>query len=209
VRLLTGQQVSAIEGEQRVSGVLCADGSLHPADLVIVAIGQVPRLGLAQQLGCVEEAGGVRVDTGLKTSVDGVWAVGDIAAFPSRWADEERIRVEHAAVAIGHGQVAAEQIATGEGSFDDLPTFWSDQGEMTFNVLGVIRPDDEVIWRGDTVTPACTAFYLRDGRLRAALSVGDMKTLRATRKLFAAGVSPSAADLVDPGVDLAALAAGG
>ena len=152
---------------------------------------------------------GVGVDAGLCTGVEGVWASGDIAAFPSPWADEERIRVEHAAVAIGHGQVAAERIALGEGLYEDLPTFWSDQGDLTLNVVGVPRPDDEIVWRGDTETPACTAFYVRDGRMRAAMSVGDMKTLRGVRKLFAAGVEPPPAVLADPDADLAALAAEG
>jgi hypothetical protein len=41
------------------------------------------------------------------------------------------------------------------------------------------------------------------------MSVGDMKTLRGVRKLFAAGVSPIAEQLADPDVDLAALAAAG
>lgn len=191
------------------AGVVLAGGEVVPADIVVAAVGQAPRLELAEALGCAITDGGVRVDAGLRTSVDGVWAVGDIAAFPSRWADEERIRVEHAAVAIGHGQVAAEQIALGEGLFEDLPTFWSDQGDLTLNVVGVPRPDDEIVWRGDTQTPACTAFYVRDGRMRAALSVGDMKTLRGVRKLFAAGVEPPPAMLADPAADLAALAAGG
>ena len=139
---------------------------------------------------------------------DGVYAVGDIAAFPSRWADEDRIRVEHASVAIGHGQVAAEQIATGEGQFDDLPTFWSDQADVTLNVVGAPRADHQIVWRGDQDAPACTAFYLRDGRLRAAMSAGDMKTLRAVRKLFAADVSPTPDQLADPDLNLADLAAG-
>ncbi len=207
VEIRAGVGVEEVVGDDRASGVRLADGTVIDADLVIVAIGQVPRLELATALGCAEAAGGVQVDAGMRTSVDGVFAVGDIAAFPSRFADEDRIRVEHAAVAIGHGQTAAEQIATGEGLYADLPSFWSDQGDLTLNVVGVPRPDDEIVWRGNQDIPACTAFYLRDGRMRAAMSVGDMKTLRGVRKLFAADVSPTPAQLADPDVDLAALAA--
>jgi 3-phenylpropionate/trans-cinnamate dioxygenase ferredoxin reductase subunit len=209
VEVLAGVGVKEVLGDDRASGVRLASGDIIDADLVICAIGQVPRLDLARMLGCEEAAGGITVDAGMRTSVEGVYAVGDIAAFPSRWADEDRIRVEHAGVAIGHGQTAAEQIATGEGLYEDLPSFWSDQGDITLNMVGVARPDDEIVWRGDRDLPACTAFYLRDGRLRAAMSVGDMKTLRGVRKLFAAGVSPIAEQLADPDVDLAALAAAG
>ncbi len=205
-----GVDVRAGVGVEEVSdaGVRLADGTEVDADLVLCAIGQAPRLGLAEAIGCDIADGGVRVDAGMRTSVDDVFAVGDIAAFPSRWADEERIRIEHAAVAIGHGQVAAEQIATGEGMFEDLPSFWSDQGDLTLNMVGVARPTDEIIWRGDRETPACTAFYVREGRMRAAMSVGDMKTLRGVRKLFAAGIEPTPQQLADPDVDLAKLAAG-
>ena len=204
-----GVGVEQVSGDDIATGVRLVGGEEIDADLVIVAVGQTPRLELAQQLGCEEVVGGIKVDAGMHTSVADVYAVGDIAAFPSPWADEDRIRVEHAAVAIGHGQVAAEQIATGEGLFEDLPSFWSDQGDITLNVVGVARPDDEIVWRGDQALPACTAFYLREGTMRAAFSVSDMKTLRGVRKLFAAGVSPTREQLADPAVDLAALAAAG
>ena len=204
-----GVGVEQVSGDDIATGVRLVGGEEIDADLVIVAVGQTPRLELAQQLGCEEVVGGIKVDAGMHTSVADVYAVGDIAAFPSKWADEDRIRVEHAAVAIGHGQVAAEQIATGEGLFEDLPSFWSDQGDLTLNVVGVARPDDEIVWRGDQALPACTAFYLREGTMRAAFSVSDMKTLRGVRKLFAAGVSPAREQLADPAVDLAALAAAG
>ena len=209
VVIRAGVGVEQVSGDDIATGVRLVGGEEIDADLVIVAVGQTPRLELAQQLGCVEVAGGIQVDAGMHTSVADVYAVGDIAAFPSTWADEDRIRVEHAAVAIGHGQVAAEQIATGEGLYADLPSFWSDQGDITLNVIGVARPDDEIVWRGDQALPACTAFYLRDGTMRAAFSVSDMKTLRGVRKLFAAGVSPTREQLADPTVDLAALAAEG
>jgi len=209
VVIRAGVGVEQVSGDDIATGVRLVGGEEIDADLVIVAVGQTPRLELAQQLGCVEVAGGIQVDAGMHTSVADVYAVGDIAAFPSTWADEDRIRVEHAAVAIGHGQVAAEQIATGEGLYVDLPSFWSDQGDITLNVVGVARPDDEIVWRGDQALPACTAFYLRDGTMRAAFSVSDMKTLRGVRKLFVAGVSPTREQLADPAVDLAALAAVG
>ncbi len=203
-----GVGVEQITGDDRASGVRLVGGEEIDADLVIIAVGQSPRLELAEMLSCVLAEGGVQVDAGMRTSIKDVYAVGDIAAFPSVYADEDRIRVEHAAVAIGHGQTAAEQIATGEGLFTDLPSFWSDQGDLTFSVVGVPRMTDTIVWRGDQNIPACTAFYMRDGTMRAAFSVGDMKTLRSVRKLFATGVSPTAEQLADPAVDLAVLAAG-
>ena len=208
VEVFAGVGVECVFGDHEAVGVRLASGTEVAADLVVAAIGVAPRLDLARQLGCIEVANGIQVDLGMRTSVPGVFAIGDIAAFPSRYADESHIRVEHVAVAIGHGQIAATQIATGVGVYDELPAFWSDQGELTLNVVGVPRAGDTIVWRGDVEAPACTAFYLRAGRLRAALAANDTRTLRSARKLLVAGVSPTPAQLMDLDVDLTALAAG-
>lgn len=206
VEIRAGVGVERIMGTTHAEGLVLAGGEEIAADLVVVAIGVQPRLALAERAGCDLAAGGVRVDTSLRTSVDGVFAIGDIAAFPSRYADEPEIRVEHEAVAIGHGQTVAKVIAEGEGVYDDLPSFWSQQGSRTLNVVGAPRRGDRIVWRGEPEDAACAAFYLRDDRLRAALAVGDNKALRGARRLLEAGRTPTDAELSDSDVDLSALA---
>lgn len=206
VAVRAGVGVEAVSGTSRAEGLVLAGGEEIPADLVVVAIGVQPRLGLAEAAGCDPAAGGVRVDASLRTSVPGIFAIGDIAAFPSRYADEPEIRVEHEAVAIGHGQTVAKVIAEGEGAYDDLPSFWSQQGPRTLNVVGAPRRGDRIVWRGEPAAATCAAFYLRDDRLRAALAVGDNKALRGARRLLEAGRTPTDAELADPDVDLSALA---
>lgn len=201
-----GVGVEAITGSSRAEGLVLVGGEEITADLVVVAIGVQPRLTLAEGAGCELVAGGVWVDASLRTSVEDVFAIGDIAAFPSRYADEPEIRVEHEAVAIGHGQTVARVIAEGAGAYDDLPSFWSQQGPRTLNVVGVPRRGDRIVWRGEPATATCAAFYLRDDRLRAALAVGDNKALRGARRLLEAGRTPTDAELADPDVDLSALA---
>jgi 3-phenylpropionate/trans-cinnamate dioxygenase ferredoxin reductase subunit len=208
VDIRAGTGVEAIMGTDAAEGLVLAGGEEIPADLVVVAIGVQPRLALAESAGCELAAGGVLVDASLRTSVDGVFAIGDIAAFPSRYADEPEIRVEHEAVAIGHGQAVAREIAEGAGTYDDLPSFWSQQGQRTLNVVGVPRRGDRIVWRGDAAAATCAAFYLREGRLRAALAVGDNKALRGARRLLEAGRTPTDTELSDPAVDLSALAKG-
>lgn len=206
VDIRAGIGVESISGTSRADGLVLAGGERIAADLVVVAIGVQPRLALAEGAGCELAAGGVRVDDGLRTSVDGVYAIGDIAAFPSRYADEPEIRVEHEAVAIGHGQTVARVIAEGAGAYADLPSFWSQQGPRTLNVVGVPRRGDRIVWRGEPAAATCAAFYLRDDRLRAVLAVGDNKALRGGRRLLEAGRTPTDSELADSAVDLSALA---
>jgi NADPH-dependent 2,4-dienoyl-CoA reductase/sulfur reductase-like enzyme/rhodanese-related sulfurtransferase len=67
------------EGEQTAIGVRTQSGELLPADLVILAIGVRPETTLAQQAGLELGArGGVKVDEHMRSSVDGIWAVGDV-----------------------------------------------------------------------------------------------------------------------------------
>ncbi len=109
------------------------------------------------------------VDSHMRTSVPDIFAVGDVARFPSSYArgpksdqSAERIRVEHWAVAIGHGQTAAKTICGLDEPYDDLPWFWSDQFDVTYNYSGHAPEWDELIWRGDAKTRKHSAHQPRN-----------------------------------------------
>ncbi|WP_027501752.1 FAD-dependent oxidoreductase [Rhodococcus sp. UNC363MFTsu5.1] len=74
VRLELGTQVTGIG----VDTVTLADGRLIPADVVVMAIGVRPETALAVGAGIeVGPRGGIVVDASMRTSVEGVYAVGD------------------------------------------------------------------------------------------------------------------------------------
>ncbi|WP_278236148.1 FAD-dependent oxidoreductase [Isoptericola sp. AK164] len=86
VELLTGAEVTAIEpaddGAARAVRVVGRDGAerLVEAGLVVVAVGVRPNLDLARAAGVrVGDTGAIAVDRVGRTSVDHVWAVGDVA----------------------------------------------------------------------------------------------------------------------------------
>ena len=72
-----GVGVEQVSGDDIATGVRLVGGEEIDADLVIVAVGQTPRLELAQQLGCEEVVGGIKVDAGMHTSV------ADVRHFPA------------------------------------------------------------------------------------------------------------------------------
>ncbi|MCJ8143417.1 FAD-dependent oxidoreductase [Ancylobacter sp. A5.8] len=76
--ILTGVTTDAILGMDHVTGVRLADGRRLPADLVVMAIGVRPRVDLARAAG-LDVARGIVVDDALRSSVPGIYALGECA----------------------------------------------------------------------------------------------------------------------------------
>jgi nitrite reductase (NADH) large subunit len=75
-----GAKTQAIQGEDRVSGVLLEGGELLPAEMVIVSAGVRPAMELAKALN-LDCDKGVKVDEQMRTSQPGIYAAGDVAEF--------------------------------------------------------------------------------------------------------------------------------
>lgn len=210
VALETRTTVARYEGDDngRVTRVMTFDGQAFAADLVIEAVGIIPNVEIAEAAGCRVE-GGVRVDAHMRTSVEGIYAIGDIASFPSRYADGPRaderlghVRIEHWAVAIGHGVTVAKTITGELEPYDELPWFWSDQFGTTYNYAGHAADWDELVWRGDPASRQFSVFYLENGRLAGALCAGRPKDFRGAKMLLSKGSGVDRALLQDPETDL-------
>ena len=80
VTIHTGVTVSAISGEERVTGVALADGRQFPADLVVVSAGVRANVGLAKEMG-LEIGRAVMVNERMETNLPGVYACGDCAEY--------------------------------------------------------------------------------------------------------------------------------
>jgi NADPH-dependent 2,4-dienoyl-CoA reductase/sulfur reductase-like enzyme len=159
----------------RVNGVRLDDGTQLPADVVVVAIGAVPRVELAHAAGLELSdsvpGGGVDVDAGLRCSAPDVFAAGDIAAhFHPIY--ERRLRVEHWANAKDQGTHVAGNLVGGIQPYTKSPYFFSDQYDLGMEVRGLANPfRDELVVRGDLAAREFIAFWLRDGAVHAAMNV--------------------------------------
>ena len=197
---VTGFEVT----DGRVSGVTLADGSRVPADVVVVGVGVIPRDELAAAAGLDLAAGGVAVDSTLESSAQGIFAAGDLAAHDHpRFG---RLRVEHWDTAKEQGTHVAQNLLGASVPYTKSPFFFSDQYDLGCEYRGNADPaSDDLVVRGDLGAREFTAFWLRDGAVRAAMNVNMWDDGDALQALVDAGAAVSAEQLRDG--DLAALAA--
>lgn len=168
VTLKLGNGVSRLTGSGSVEGVELSDGSMIPADLVVVGIGVEPVVDYLEGSGLVAD-GAVPVDSHLRTKADGFYAAGDIARIDD---GEVSKRVEHWVVAQRHGQAIARSIA---GSLEPLgyaPFFWTRQFETSFGYFGFAPEYDEMRIKGSVADGDFLAGYFVEGRLAAVGTMG-------------------------------------
>lgn len=159
------------------SRILLENGTELAADLVLVGIGVDPRLELAVDAG-LEVDDGVVVDPFLETGRKGIYAAGDIAAFPDPRTGR-RIRVEHWAVAEAQGRTAAFNLLGSGRPFRHVPFFWTSQYELTLQWSGFPGSWDRVEIDGTLEEGSLAAHFARNGREFAAAFVGrDREALR-------------------------------
>ena len=201
VDLRLGTGVEAVEHGDGGTDVTLSDGShLHP-DLLVVGIGVEPEVELAEQAG-LEVDNGILVDARLRTSDPHVWAAGDVANHDHPVLGA-RIRVEHWDVALNQGTYVAGSMLGGEEPYTNQPYFFTDQYDWGMEYVGHVGPDgyDEVVTRGEPAD-GMTAFWIKDGRVLAAMQVNDWD---ATDHLRALVGRPAPERLGDPSVALADL----
>jgi 3-phenylpropionate/trans-cinnamate dioxygenase ferredoxin reductase subunit len=201
--LHTGEAVARFEGGQRVERVVSASGHSFDCDFVVVGVGIAPATGLAEGAGLAVE-NGVVVDEYCETSAPGIFAAGDVANFYHPVLDE-RLRVEHWSNAQRQGVAAAKNMLGQREPYVEIPWFWSDQYESNIQYVGHAQSWDEVVLRGDVAGRKFSAYYLKDGRLRAALTVNRFKDIAPSRQLIRRGVVVEPNKLRDEEIDLKSL----
>ncbi|NGO14953.1 NAD(P)/FAD-dependent oxidoreductase [Streptomyces sp. HC44] len=167
-----------------VRSVELADGYALDADLVVLACGVHPRVGLAQDAGLAVHKG-VIVDDELRTSDPHIRAIGDCA-------QHEGTVYGLATPALEQAEVLAELLATGDsaarytgtraltrltlasGTPLDLAAF----GEPT------PQPGDDVIQLADATRGTYRKVVVRDDRLVGGVLVGELGTVGALARAW-------------------------
>jgi 3-phenylpropionate/trans-cinnamate dioxygenase ferredoxin reductase component len=208
VEIHGGETLRSFEGDGDVKGVVTESGKVIDGDAVVVGAGVKPDVMLAQKAG-LEVDDGIVCDATLQTSVEGIYAAGDVCSYDSR-VHGRRLRVEHWDVAMQQGQHAARSMM-GEGKpYEVVPYFFSDLADWAgLEYVGPATDWDDVVWRGDRDAGEFVVFYIKDGKVAGALTVERSEELAHARRLLAEGVDvggdEAKALLGDPDSDLAEL----
>ena len=184
-----------------MTGVKLADGTVIPADAVIVGIGIVAAV---EPLIAAGAAGGngVDVDTFCRTTLPDIYAVGDCATFACDYAGGLAMRVESVQNANDQAACVAKAICGDEQPYHAFPWFWSNQYDLRLQTAGLSLGYDATVTRGTPADRSFSVVYLKEGRVIALDCVNATKDYVQGRKLVEAGVAPDLARLADAAVPL-------
>lgn len=196
VDLREGIGLDHLTGGTHVTGAVLTDGSVVPADLVIVGVGIEPNARIAQDVE-LEINNGIVVDEVGRTSDPNIWAAGDCAIFPFRG---EKIRLESVQNAIDQAEAVAANMLGANKAYEPKPWFWSDQYDVKLQIAGLNTGFDRVVVR-EVETSRSHWYYLGD-TLLAVDAMNDPRSYMIGKRLIEAGKSPDRAIIEDPSADL-------
>jgi len=204
--VLLGRLVTAFDGDAtgHVRKVVLDDGTRLEADLVVIGIGIVPNVELAIVAG-LRVDNGIVVDEYLRTADERIYAVGDCASYPSRYA-RGLVRLESVQNAVDQGTCVARSIAGQPAPYDALPWFWSDQHDVNLQIAGISTGHDRTVVVGEE--SRFSVFCFRQGTLIAVESANKAIDHVISRRVFASGNLPAPEQVAAPGFSLKEFAAG-
>lgn len=202
VDVRTDVAVDCIVGKDGAAvGVRLADGTLMPADMVVVGIGIIPAEAPLAEAGA-QCSNGVEVDEHCRTSLPDVYAVGDCAAHRNHFANGARVRIESVQNANDQATVAAKAIVGSPEPYATVPWFWSNQYDLKLQTVGLSLGYDSTVHRGNPASRSFSVVYLRQGQVVALDCVNAMRDYVQGRKLVAEGAKPDLVRLADVAVPL-------
>jgi len=110
INVLTSTMVEAITGTGKVEGVKLSNGETLKADVVILGIGAVPNMNLAEKIGLgIDKKMGIKVDGYFRTSDKDIFACGDCCTkFSAITGEPAAIRL--ASVAASEGMIVGSNL---------------------------------------------------------------------------------------------------
>ena len=202
----TQVQLGAAVGQFELDGerlqALQAGGERHAVDLLLLGVGAVPETALAHAAG-LEVGNGILVDAGMKTSDPNILAIGDCTAFEY---EGRRVRLESVQNANDQAKVAAATLLGQGAAYRPVPWFWSEQGGLRLQMVGLWRDGLEPVRRPGANPASFSLFHYDGDALVAVESANAPMDHMFSRKLLEQGKYPTRAQAADPACALKSLA---
>lgn len=206
VDLRLGAVVDGLVGEERVAGVLLADGETIACDAAIVGIGIVPAIGPLAEAGA-RGGNGVAIDAYCRTTLPHIHAIGDCALHASAFADGLPIRLESVQNANDMANTVAKALTGTPEPYAAVPWFWSHQYDLKLQTVGLAVGFDREIVRGDPASRSFSVVYLRDDRVVALDCVNAVRDYVQGKALVTSGAVLLPEQLADASMPLKELLA--
>jgi 3-phenylpropionate/trans-cinnamate dioxygenase ferredoxin reductase subunit len=164
-------------------------------------VGAEPREELLRHLGA-ECDGGVIVDSSARTSLPGIYAVGDVTrrevpGYPGR------LRLESIPNTAEQAKQAAASITGRPAPPAEVPWFWSDQYDVNLKIAGLLSGSTRSISRGEPSSGSFAIFHVDDDdRLVAVEAFNAPAAFMAGKKWIGSNAPLSLDRLPDPAVPL-------
>ncbi len=189
--------VKDLIGDSFVTGVILGDGKSLECDIFIEAVGSLPNTEWLEG-SVLDKSNGVLTDKTLRAVnsdgkvIESFFAVGDIARFPYVNQQLPARRIEHWNIPIEGGKRVGREIANAANpgsvgdfnpteQFNPLPSFWSDQYEMSILSYGEPKIADEIELIKGSLDTDFIFSYRRQGALVGAAGIGLRQELNKLR----------------------------
>ena len=175
--LYSGQPVNEIilDKENNVSGVQLGNGTVVECDLLVVSTGVTPNIDFIKETN-IENNRGIVINDKCETTVDDVYAAGDVVGKNAIWP-----------LAVKQGIVAAHNMAGSERNIEDDFTFKNSMNFMGIPTvsLGIVNPDG---YDYDTITrcdnDGYKKFIYKDDRIYGLIAQGDISYIGALTQII-------------------------
>ena len=186
VEIICGAKVNELIAEnQNINSVNLESGEKIAADIVLVGIGAIPNIRLAESIGLVCD-NGIKTDQFCRTSSPNILAVGDCTSSFNTLLNKE-LRLESVPNALAQSKVASSSIVGNELFNNEMPWFWSDQYDLKLQMAGISNGYDECHILGSISSAEFIACYGKDGYLIAIDSVNQSKQFMLFKKALGNG----------------------
>jgi 3-phenylpropionate/trans-cinnamate dioxygenase ferredoxin reductase subunit len=163
--------------------VLTSCGKSFMGDMVIVGIGVIPNVELANSAGLKVE-NGVEVNEFCQTSDSEIYAIGDVSWHYNKLYDRS-LRLESVPNATEQAKIAALHINKKPKAYNSLPWFWSDQYNLKLQIAGLSNGYNDIVIRGDiNKSRSFSAFYFKDNKLLAVDAVNSPREFMFTKMVL-------------------------
>ena len=201
VNILEGIMASEIKSSEKALSVHTSCEQSFDADMVIIGIGVIPNVELAQMAG-LDIGNGIEVNEFCQTSDPDIYAAGDVTWHFNPIYDRH-IRLESVPNATEQAKTVASHINGKPKPYNSLPWFWSDQFDLKLQIAGLSEGYDDIVIRGDIDSSrSFAAFYFKGDQILAVDAVNSPREFMFTKMALTKGQALDKIILANADADL-------